>query len=214
LRARSFLELDRAGPRYYPLPNSPDICRREDNGLRRHLVRKWLSVLAIAVLGLALVIGIACGGGGGGDDEDGEIGKAQSGDTVKVHYTGTLEDGTVFDSSIDHEPLEFTIGDGRLIPGFEDAVVGMSQGESKTVEIPADEAYGPYYEELVLVVDRDQLPPDLQPEVGQQLQSQQEDGKIVIFTVIDISESTVTFDANHPLAGEDLTFDIQLVEIL
>ena len=175
-------------------------------------MRKWLSVLAIAVLGLALVIGIACGGGG--DDEDGEIGQAQTGDTVKVHYTGTLEDGTVFDSSIDREPLEFTIGDGRLIPGFEEAVVGMSQGESKTVEIPADEAYGPYYEELVLVVDRDQLPPELQPEVGQQLQFQQEDGTIVTLTVIDVSELSVTLDANHPLAGQDLTFDIQLVEIL
>ena len=176
-------------------------------------MRKWLSVLAIAVLGLALVIGIACGGGGGGDDEDGEIGQAQLGDTVKVHYTGTLEDSTVFDSSIDSEPLEFTIGESKLIPGFEEAVVGMSQGESKTVEIPADEAY-PYYEELVLVVDRDQLPPDLQPEVGQQLQFQQEDGTIVTLTVIDVSELSVTLDANHPLAGKDLTFDIQLVEIL
>jgi len=176
-------------------------------------VRKWLSVLAIAVLGLALVIGIACGGEGGDDDEDGEIGQAQPGDTVKVHYTGTLEDGTVFDSSIDREPLEFTIGEGQLIPGFEEAVVGMSQGESKTVEIPADEAY-PYHEELVFVVERDQLSPDLQPEVGQQLQFQQEDGTIVTLKVIDISELSVTLDANHPLAGKDLTFDIQLVEIL
>jgi len=178
-------------------------------------VRKWLSVLAIAVLGLALVIGIACGGGGGDDDEDGEIGQAQPGDTVKVHYTGTLEDGTVFDSSIDGEPLEFTIGNGRLIPGFEDAVVGMSQGESKTVEIPADDAYGTYYEELVFVVERSDipgLPPDL--EIGQQLGFEQEDGTTITLTVIDISESTVTLDANHPLAGEDLTFDIQLVEIL
>jgi len=174
-------------------------------------MQKLLSVLAIAVLGLALVIGIACGGGG---DEDGEIGQAQLGDTVKVHYTGTLEDGTVFDSSIDREPLEFTIGEGKLIPGFEEAVVGMSQGESKTVEIPSDEAYGSYYEELVFVVERDQLPPDLQPEVGQQLQFQQEDGTIVTLTVIDVSELSVTLDANHPLAGKDLTFEIQLVEIL
>ena len=175
-------------------------------------MRKWLSVLAIAVLGLALVIGIACGGGGE-DDEDGGMGQAQLGDTVKVHYTGTLEDGTVFETSVDSEPLEFTIGEGQLIPGFEEAVVGMSQGESKTVEIPADEAY-PYYEELVFVVERDQLSPDLQPEVGQQLQFQQEDGTIVTLTVIDVSELSVTLDANHPLAGKDLTFDIQLVEIL
>ena len=172
-------------------------------------MRKWLSALAIAVLVLALVIGVACGGG----DEDNETGQAQIGDTVKVHYTGTLDDGTVFDSSLERDPLEFTIGEGKLIPGFEEAVIGMSEGESKTVEIPADKAY-PYNEELVFVVDRDQLQPDLQPEVGQQLQFQREDGQIVIFTVIDVSELSVTLDGNHPLAGEDLTFEIQLVEIL
>ena len=172
-------------------------------------MKRWLSVLAIAILGLALVIGVACGGG------EGEEGTAQAkdGDTVKVHYTGKLEDGTVFDTSIERDPLQFTIGEGQLIPGFEQAVVGMSPGESKTVEIPADEAYGPYREEMVLVVDRDQLPPDLQPEVGQQLQMRQEDGQIILVTVIDVSESSVTLDANHPLAGQDLTFDIQLVEI-
>ncbi len=173
-------------------------------------MKKWLSIVAIAILGLALVIGAACGGGGG----EGEEGTAQAkdGDTVKVHYTGKLEDGTVFDSSIEREPLQFTIGEGQLIPGFEQAVVGMSPGESKTVEIPADEAY-PYREEMVLVVDRDQLPEDLQPEVGQQLQMRQPDGQTILVKVIDVSELSVTLDANHPLAGKDLTFDIQLVEI-
>ena len=172
-------------------------------------MKKWLLVVAIAILGLALVIGIACGGGEGKEG----TAQAKDGDTVQVHYTLKLEDGTVFDTSIGGDPLQFTIGDGQLIPGFEQAVVGMSPGESKTVEIPADEAYGPYLEEMVLVVDRDQLPDDLQPEVGQQLQLQQEDGQIVILTVIDISESSVTLDANLPLAGKDLTFDIELVEI-
>ena len=171
-------------------------------------MKKWLSVLAIAIFCLALVIGVACGGGG----EEGTA-QAKDGDTVKVHYTCKLEDGTVVESSIGRDPLQFTIGEGRLIPGFEQAVVGMSPGESKTVEIPADEAYGPYREELVLVVDRDQFPPDLQPEIGQQLEMRQEDGQIIVVTVIDVSESSVTLDANHPLVGKDLTFDIQLVEI-
>ena len=171
-------------------------------------MKKWLSVLAIAILGLALVICVACGGGEGKEG----TAQAKDGDTGQVHYTLKLEDGTVFETSIGGDPLEFTIGEGQLIPGFEQAVVGMSPGESKTVEIPADEAY-PYREELVLVVDRDQLPEDLQPEVGQQLQIRQPDGQTILVKVIDVSESSVTLDANLPLAGKDLTFDIELVEI-
>ena len=171
-------------------------------------MKKWLLVLAIAMLGLALVIGIACGGGEGKEG----TAQAKDGDTVQVHYTLKLEDGTVFETSIGGDPLQFTIGEGQLIPGFEQAVVGMSPGESKTVEIPADEAY-PYHDELVMVVDRDQLPEDLQPEVGQQLQIRQPDGQTILVKVIDVSESSVTLDANHPLAGKDLTFDIELVEI-
>jgi len=135
------------------------------------------------------------------------------GDTVKVHYTGKLDDGTVFDSSINRDPLQFIIGDGHIIPGFEQTVVGMNPGESRTAIIPADEAYGPYYEEMVLVIDRDQLPPDLKPTVGLQLQMSQANGQRAMVTVTDVSESSVTIDANHPLAGEDLTFDIQLIEI-
>lgn len=139
--------------------------------------------------------------------------QAQHGDTVKVHYTGKLDDGTVFDSSVDREPLEFTIGEGSIIPGFEQAVVGMSKGESKTETIPTENAYGPYVEEMVVTIDRQQMPAEIEPEVGQQLHIQQPDGQLVPVMVTDVSNSTVTLDANHPLAGEDLTFDIQLVEI-
>jgi peptidylprolyl isomerase len=140
--------------------------------------------------------------------------QAKNGDTVKVHYTGKLEDGTVFDTSIERDPLQFTIGEGRVIPGFEQTVVGMNPGESKTTKIPADKAYGPHRKEMVLVVDRNQFPVDLKPKVGQQLQSRQADGGAMRVTVTDVSESSVTLDANHPLAGKDLTFDVRLVEIV
>lgn len=139
--------------------------------------------------------------------------QAQQGNTVKVHYTGKLEDGTVFDSSENGDPLEFTIGSGNVIPGFEKAVVGMSLGDSKTEVIPVDDAYGPHREEMVLVVDRTQMPTDLEPEIGQQLQIQQPSGQAIPVVITDVSDSEVTLDANHPLAGEELTFDIQLVEV-
>ncbi len=139
---------------------------------------------------------------------------AKEGDTVKVHYTGTLEDGSVFDTSVEREPLQFTIGEGQLIPGFEQGVIGMKLGESKTITIPADQAYGPYNVGLVGVVERDHLPAGMEPEVGQQLQTTQANGQIAVVTVINVSESTVTVDANHRLAGKDLTFEIQLVEII
>ncbi|MBE9009846.1 peptidylprolyl isomerase [Pseudanabaenaceae cyanobacterium LEGE 13415] len=139
--------------------------------------------------------------------------QAKVGDTVRVHYTGKLDDGTVFDSSSNGDPLEFTIGDGNIIPGFEKAVVGMSPGDSKTEVIPAGQAYGEHREEMVVVVDRAQMPPEMQPEVGQQLEIRQPDGSSIPVVVTDISEADITLDANHPLAGEDLVFDIQLVEI-
>lgn len=139
--------------------------------------------------------------------------KAKQGDTVVVHYTGKISDGSIFDSSQGSEPLEFTIGEGEVIPGFENAVVGMSPGESKTITIPIDEAYGPYREEMVLEVDRSQMPPDWEPEIGQQLQIQQGPEQYIPVIVTDVSDSTVRLDANHPLAGEDLTFDIQLVQL-
>jgi len=139
--------------------------------------------------------------------------QAKEGDTVKVHYTGKLKDGTVFDQSAGKEPLEFTIGEGRVIPGFEEAVKWMEPGQSKTVEVSSEEAYGPRRDEMILQVDRSRLPEDLDPEVGQQLQSHQENGQTVILTVTDVSEQEVTLDANHPLAGQDLQFEIELVEI-
>jgi peptidylprolyl isomerase len=140
--------------------------------------------------------------------------QAKSGDTVKVHYTGKLEDGTEFDTSVQGDPLQFTIGAGQIIPGFEQAIVGMSPGESKTAEISADQAYGPHRSERVLVVDRGQFPPHIDPQVGQHLEIRQADNQTMNVVVTDVSDSDVTLDANHPLAGQDLTFDIQLVEIV
>ena len=139
--------------------------------------------------------------------------QAKNGDKVKVHYTGKLEDGTVFDSSLNDEPLEFTIGEGDLIPGFELAVVGMIPGDSKTEKIPADQAYGPHIDEMVMEVEREYMPTDFEPEVGQQLQVRQSDGEVIPVIITEVSDSSVTLDANHPLAGMDLIFEIQLVEI-
>ncbi|MFQ5849359.1 MAG: peptidylprolyl isomerase [Candidatus Binatia bacterium] len=139
--------------------------------------------------------------------------RAKQGATVKVHYTGKLEDGTVFDTSADGEPLEFTIGERQVIPAFEQAVVGMLPGQSKRTEVPADKAFGPHREELVLRVNRTQLPAELKPEIGQQLEFPAEDDETIELTVTDVSESSVTLDANHPLAGRDVTFYIHLVEV-
>jgi len=139
--------------------------------------------------------------------------QAKSGDTVKVHYTGKLADGTVFDSSLNEEPLEFTIGEGQVIPGFEEAVIGMNTGQTKITKIKSDKAYGSYREDMVLVVERDRLPEEIHPEVGQQLEMRNPDGTGLVLTVKEVGESNVTLDANHPLAGQDLRFDIQLLEI-
>lgn len=139
--------------------------------------------------------------------------QAQAGDQVKVHYTGKLDNGMVFDSSVGSDPLEFSLGQGNVIPGFDQAVQGMSPGDSKTVKIPADQAYGPYREEMVVEANRENLPPDLAVEVGQQLQISQPNGQVIPVVVTDLSESKVTLDANHPLAGQALTFELELVEI-
>jgi peptidylprolyl isomerase len=139
--------------------------------------------------------------------------QAKPGDTVKVHYTGKLADGTIFDSSLNEEPLDFTIGEGQVIPGFEEAVIGMNPGQSKITKITSDKAYGSYREDMVLVVDRDRLPAEIQPEVGQQMEMRNPDGTGFVLTVKEVGESNVTLDANHPLAGQDLRFDIQLLEI-
>ena len=140
--------------------------------------------------------------------------QAQVGDMVKVHYTGRLTDGTTFDTSLERDPLEFTLGEGELIAGFEQAVLGMAAGESKTTTIPADQAYGPHHAERVIDVERHHLPSDLQPEIGQQLQMTRPDGTTLSVMITTVTETQVTLDANHPLAGQDLIFDITLVEIL
>ncbi len=144
----------------------------------------------------------------------GDAAQAENGDVVQVHYTGKLADGTVFDSSVGREPLESTLGAGQIIPGFEQAVLGMKVGESKTVTIPAAEAYGPRFDDMLVEIPRDRLPSGKTPEVGQQLGVNRADGGVTIVTITGVSDNTVTIDANHPLAGKDLTFEIELVKIL
>lgn len=139
--------------------------------------------------------------------------EAQSGDTVKVHYKGTLEDGEVFDESRGREPLEFTIGEGQVIPGFEDAVEGMAPGETCEETIKSEDAYGEKRDDLVAKIDRGELPEDMDPEVGQHLQMQQEGGQTLNVVVVDQDDSSITVDANHPLAGHDLNFEIELMDI-
>jgi len=139
--------------------------------------------------------------------------KVKDGDTVKVHYTGKLEDGTVFDSSKESEPLELTIGAGNVIEGFEKGVIGMERGSSKTVTIPPEEAYGSMNEELVAKVKKENFPENITPVIGEQLQLKQQDGNIVNVTITEIIGDTVTLDANHLLSGKTLIFDIELVEI-
>lgn len=139
--------------------------------------------------------------------------KVKDGDTVKVHYTGTLKDGSVFDTSAEREPLEFTIGEGQLIPGFEKAVTGMEEGEKTKIDIPVEEAYGEAREDLIINVPKDQLPEDVEPEVGMQLQVNQPDGQPVPVRIAEITDEELKLDANHPLAGKDLSFEIEVVEI-
>ncbi|NJD37083.1 MAG: peptidylprolyl isomerase [Geobacter sp.] len=162
--------------------------------------------------------------------------QAQQGNTVRVHYTGTLSDGSIFDSSesveqescgcscsssgcgtdtdCGSEPLEFTIGSGNVIPGFEKAVLGLAVGESVTVTIPADEAYGQRHDQMVAVVERSELSGEIEPIEGQQLEVVLQDGTSMPVLITEVTDSTVTLDANHPLAGQDLTFAIRLVEIV
>lgn len=140
--------------------------------------------------------------------------KVKEGDTVKVHYTGKLTDeGSVFDSSRDREPLEFTLGEGQLIPGFEEAVVGMEEGDSTTIDLDSEDAYGERREDLELEVSKSDLPDNIEPEVGMQLQmQQQQNGQAVPVQITAVEDDYVKLDANHPLAGKNLTFDIELVE--
>jgi peptidylprolyl isomerase len=138
---------------------------------------------------------------------------AKKGDTVSVHYTGRLNNGTVFDSSRNGDPLTFELGGGQLIQGFDQAVMGMEVGETKTVELAPSEAYGARRDDLEFEMERSSFPESIEPEEGQQLQMRQRNGQPLIVTVIDADDETVTLDANHPLAGQELIFDIELLEI-
>lgn len=140
--------------------------------------------------------------------------QAKDGDTIKVHYTGKLDDGSVFDSSADRDPLEFKLGENRIIRGFENSVIGMEPGGKSTVKIPAEEAFGPYKDEMIMEVKKEDLPTDLEPKIGQKFNLQQSDDQTIIVTVTEVTGDTVTLDANHPLAGKDLSFDIELLEIV
>jgi peptidylprolyl isomerase len=139
---------------------------------------------------------------------------ANFGNTVKVHYTVKLDDGTVVDSTIEHGPFTFTLGMAQAIPGFEKAVMDMSPGTSKSVAIDVEDAYGQYYKELIKEVDRSKFPADFKFEVGQHLEIPRGDGQSDLVTVVGVSEKTVILDTNHPLAGKNLTIDVQLLEIL
>lgn len=140
--------------------------------------------------------------------------KVKDGDTVKVHYTGKLEDGSVFDSSVERDPLEVTLGEGKLIPGFEKAVVGLEVGDKTTASIESADAYGDRRDDLEVTIEKSQLPEDIEPEVGMQLQLNQPNGQPVPVQITKVEEENIIIDANHPLAGKDLTFDIELVEIV
>jgi len=140
--------------------------------------------------------------------------KAVNGDKVKVHYTGYLDDGTIFDSSEGKDPLEFTLGEGQLLKGFENAVEGLQEGDKNKVKIPAKEGYGMPQESLIGKVPLEALPNEIKPELGMKLQSETPEGDRLILKVIEISDEDITVDANHELAGQDLNFDIELVEII
>ncbi|MGA9768826.1 MAG: peptidylprolyl isomerase [Blastocatellia bacterium] len=139
--------------------------------------------------------------------------KVKEGDNVSLHYTGTLDDGTVFDSSEGNEPLNFTIGSSQVIPGFENGVMGMELGESKEISIHPDQAYGDYHEELVKVVPRDAFPPDVPPTIGMAFEMELPTGQAMPVRIIDVEGEDVTLDANHLLAGETLNFKVRVVAI-
>jgi peptidylprolyl isomerase len=165
------------------------------------LIKKWqIILLPILLISIVLLIGCSV--------------KVKDGDTVKVDYTLTLEDGTIYDSSPEGEPFEFTLGNNEVITGFEDTVKGMKVGETKTVTLTPDQAYGQYYDELIQVVDRSQLPTDMIPEVGMYITGQASDGTSRQFLITEVTDTTITVNGNLPLAGKTLTFEITLVEIV
>ena len=139
--------------------------------------------------------------------------QVKKGDTIKVHYHGKLVDGTTFDSSEGREPLEFEVGSGMVISGFDEGVTGMAVGDKKTVSIPADEAYGPKQEDMIMEFPRERFPAEMVPEVGMQLNMNNGQGQSFPVVIVEVQESVVILDANHPLAGQELIFDLELVEI-
>ena len=139
--------------------------------------------------------------------------QVKTGDTVRIHYTGTMSDGEVFDSSEGRDPLEFTVGSGQIIPGLDTAIPGMTLGEKKSVPVPVDQAYGPIDPQNRQAVPRTEIPAEIPLDLGTQLQMQSPQGQVMPVTVVEVSETEVVLDANHPLAGKDLTFDIELVSI-
>lgn len=139
--------------------------------------------------------------------------QVQGNETVKLHYTGKLNDGQVFDSSVDREPLEVKLGEGRLIPGFEKGLVAMKVNEKKTITIPKEEAYGEVQKELFQKIPSENLPQEIKPEVGMGLVSKNPDGSERQLRIADVKEDFIIVDANHPLAGQDLTFELELLEI-
>ena len=140
--------------------------------------------------------------------------QAKTGDTVKIHYSGKLDDGTEFDSSAGRDPLEFKIGEGTIIPTLEESVVGMAVGDANTVNIAAVDAYGPRQDEAIQTVERSMIPDTVELTIGGQVQATAPNGQQLVLTVVEVTEASVTLDANHPLAGQDLTFSIELVEII
>jgi peptidylprolyl isomerase len=143
-----------------------------------------------------------------------EMAQAKAWDKVRVHYEGKLSDGTIFDSSLEREPIEFILGQDTVIPGFEQAVIGMEAGESKDVSIPPEEGFGEYSEDLVVNIEKTILPPEINPELGMQLEVSSEEETPRVFTIADIAEDSITLDGNHPLAGKEIAFKITLLEIL
>ena len=164
---------------------------------------KKISLISLTLLSLLVIPLSGCG----------EEKVVEAGDNIKVHYTGTLDDGSVFDSSEGKEPLEFTAGAGQMIKGFDAAVIGMKVGEVKTVTIPAEDAYGLHDDKLILAFPKDELPEGMDPKVNDRLALTQADGRQVPVVVIEVTDEVLTVDANHELAGKDLTFEIELVEL-
>ena len=140
--------------------------------------------------------------------------EAKNGDKVRVHFTGRLVDGTVFGSTLDEEPFEFTVGDKNMLPGFENAIVGMQKGETRTIYLPPEEAYGPYKKELVHIMDKSSFPQEIDLDIGKQLRIRTKEGEHKIVTIKDFTEDHIVIDENDPLAGKTLTFNIELVEII